>query len=107
MRVFIMFDKTLDEIIKRILNVITPDKIILFGSRARGNAREDSDYDLLIVKDDIKNTGKIEGEIYISFIGLEIPIDIILTTSEKLEKYKDTTGYVYKSALKDGIVVYG
>jgi predicted nucleotidyltransferase len=102
-----MPDKTLKEIIKRILKVITPDKIILFGSRARGNARNDSDYDLLIVKDDIINSNKIEGEIYISFVGLEAPVDIILTTSEKLEKYKDTIGYVYKSALKDGIVVYG
>jgi len=102
-----MPDKILNEIINRILKIITPDKIILFGSRAKGNARADSDYDLLIVKDGIKDSNKIEGEIYISFVGLETPVDIILTTSEKLEKYKDTLGYVYKSALKDGIVVYG
>jgi len=102
-----MPDKTLKDIIKRILNIITPDKIILFGSRARGNARTDSDYDLLIVKDEIINPNKIEADIYISFVGLEVPVDIILTTSEKLEKHKDTIGYVYKSALKDGIVVYG
>jgi predicted nucleotidyltransferase len=100
-------DSKLKEIIDRILQVLIPDKIILFGSRARGTAGENSDYDLLIIKDNLENANKIEGDIYISFVGLETPVDIILTTSEKLEKYKETIGYVYKSALKEGIVVYG
>lgn len=102
-----MPDKTLEEIINRILQVIIPDKIILFGSRARGEARADSDYDFLIIKKGITNIGKIEGNLYENFIGLEEPINIILTTPDKLEKYKDTLGYVYKPALKEGIVVYG
>lgn len=100
-------DATLKEIIDRILQILVPDKIILFGSRARGTAREDSDYDLIIIKDNLENAAKVEGEIYVNFVGLETPVDIILTTSEKLEKYKETVGFVYKSALKEGIVVYG
>jgi|GEM_PF-3640618 len=54
----------LDKIIKAILQVIIPDKIILFGSQARGDAKIDSDYDILIVKSGIANEFSIEGQIY-------------------------------------------
>ena len=43
-------DATLAEIIRRILAAGEPQKIVLFGSRARGDARADSDYDLLLVE---------------------------------------------------------
>lgn len=43
-------DPSLQEIVRRLLAVGTPQKIILFGSRARGDARPDSDYDLLVIE---------------------------------------------------------
>jgi uncharacterized protein len=101
-----MPDKTLEEIINRILQVITPDKIILFGSRARGEASPDSDYDLMIVKEGVTNTRRICGEIYQKFYGMKVPVDVLITTPEKLEKYKNTIGYVYKQVVEEGIVVY-
>ncbi|MCK7520992.1 MAG: nucleotidyltransferase domain-containing protein [Ignavibacteriales bacterium] len=58
-----MPDKKLEEIINRILKVIIPDKIILFGSRAKGNSRPESDYDILIIKSGPINEAKIEGDI--------------------------------------------
>lgn len=102
-----MSDKKLDEIIYRILQVIKPDKIILFGSRAKGNAQLESDYDLMVVKSNIENELKIEQNLYRNFIGLGVGVDIIVTTPEKLEKYKDTVGYIYKHVFNEGVVVYG
>ena len=43
-------DATLAQIIRRILAAGEPQKIVLFGSRAWGDARADSDYDLLLVE---------------------------------------------------------
>ena len=46
----IIQDQRLDDMIQRILAVGDPQKIVLFGSRASGKAREDSDYDLLLIE---------------------------------------------------------
>lgn len=103
-----MYDnKVLEKIIKAILQVITPDKIILFGSRARGDAQEDSDYDLLVIKSGIDNRREIAQDIYVKLVEVNASVDVIVETQENIEKYRDTIGSIIKPALKDGIVVYG
>ena len=102
-----MPDKKLEEIINRILQVIIPDKIILFGSRARGESREDSDYDILIIKSGIEDELKTENAIYRSFIGMIANADILVRTPEEVEKSKNKVVSVIKTAIKEGVVVYG
>jgi len=102
-----MPDKKLEEIINRILQVIIPDKIILFGSRARGEARPDSDYDLLVIKSGIKNERKIAQEIHIKLVGVDESVDVIVKTPESIEKSKKRFISIVKEALNEGIVVYG
>ena len=51
MREIVIDDTVLNEIVRRLVEAVDPDRIILFGSRARGDARPDSDIDLLIIKD--------------------------------------------------------
>lgn len=101
--------KVLNQIIEKILEVITPDKIILFGSRARGDARPDSDYDVLVIKDEIDNEIKITQKIYQAFLNIDelVSIDVVVASKHNVEKYKDNIGYILKPALKEGIVVYG
>jgi uncharacterized protein len=104
-----MSDKKLSEIINKILEVIIPDKIILFGSRARGDNRPDSDYDLLIIKSGVENKRKTAQKIYRILINVDTPagVDIIVKTPEDIEKSKDKVVSVVKEAIKEGIVVYG
>lgn len=105
-----MPDKTiLDKIINAILKVISPDKVILFGSQARGDARIDSDYDILVIKSGIENGAEIETEIYekLFYEDFIAPVDVLVATPEIVEKYKNSVGCVLKSALKDGILIYG
>jgi len=101
--------KILDKIIEAVLTVIIPDKIILFGSQARGDALPDSDYDILIIKSGIENERKIAQSIYRIFVDFDTPIgvDIIVKTPESVEKNRQMIVSVVKEALKEGIVIYG
>ncbi len=105
-----MTDKfTIEKILNAILKIIVPDKVILFGSRARGESHQTSDYDILVVKSGIENGTEIEGEIYESLFDEKVKatVDILVATPEIIEKYKDTSGCVIKPALKEGVVIYG
>jgi len=99
----------IDKIINAILQVIIPDKIILFGSQARGEAGPDSDYDILVIKSGIDNESKIEGQIYRKFIDFDIdkPVDVVVASPEIVEKYKNAIGCILNPALSEGIVIYG
>lgn len=100
-------DTTLDKIIQKILEIITPEKIILFGSRAKNLNKEDSDYDILIIKSGIKNKREISRKIYRNLLGTNASVDIIIEMPEIIDKYKDSIGYIYKNILQEGKVIYG
>jgi predicted nucleotidyltransferase len=81
-------------------------KIMLFGSRARGNPREDSDWDFFVIVD--KKLGfnekwDIIDEIKIKLAKLKIPNDVILKSEDEVEESKDDIGRITYYALKEGI----
>lgn len=97
--------KLLDKIIDRIVSVAHPEKIILFGSRARGDASPSSDIDLLIVKRGAHRR-KLAFEIYRNLIGVGCPVDLVVVTPEDIEKYGNSPALIIHPALKDGRVIY-
>ncbi|OGI02999.1 MAG: hypothetical protein A2Y25_03640 [Candidatus Melainabacteria bacterium GWF2_37_15] len=105
-----MPDKTIiDKILNAIFKVVIPDRVILFGSQARGDARPDSDYDILVIKAGIENGSEIEGEIYESLFDekVKVVVDVMVATPEIVEKYKNTIGCIIKPALREGKVIHG
>ncbi len=95
----------LDEIVRRIVEAAEPEKIILFGSAARGDARPDSDLDFLVVKAGAHRR-KLGVKIRRSLYGIRVPIDVIVATPEDLERYGNSPGLVFKPALTEGLVVF-
>jgi predicted nucleotidyltransferase len=84
-----------------------PLRIILFGSRARGTARVDSDVDLLVVLPAAGSSNiKKSAEIYAYLGPVGISKDIVVVTPEELEAYKDVNGTLIKPALQEGKVLY-
>ena len=83
-------------------------KIILFGSRARGDYNEYSDWDILIVTEE-KLDRKIEKNFYSdiswNFALNKMVTDIIIVSKEEFEKYKDLKGFIYYWANKEGILL--
>ena len=97
--------KVLDKIVRRIVKVAKPEKIIMFGSAARGEMGPNSDLDILVIAacDHRRNTAwKIRRELS----GIAFPIDIIVAKPEDIERYGDSIGLIYRPALRDGKVLY-
>ena len=96
----------LSEVVDRIVRKFHPVKIVLFGSWARGSAREDSDLDLLVVLARTEHTRKSAIQIGNSLSNLPISKDIIVTTPEDIEKHGKTAGNILLPALTEGKVIY-
>ncbi|MFH1052441.1 MAG: nucleotidyltransferase domain-containing protein [bacterium] len=102
-----MIEKSkIDEIVKRIAIAYNPDKIILFGSYAWGSPNEDSDIDLLIIRDSEQPRHKRAGEIWKHLYGSLIPIDIIVYTNDEILREKVNKHSFIYSAINSGIVLY-
>ena len=95
----------LAEIVNRIVRVAQPEKIILFGSAARGKVERDSDYDLLVIKT-CPNRRKLTDLIYRSLIGVGHAVDIVVATPEDVKKYGDNPVLILEPALREGIILY-
>ena len=99
-------DTLIEEIIRRILSVTRPDRIILFGSATTGEMTRDSDIDLLIVEPD---PGDRQGEyvrIRKALRGMGYPFDLILISTQWFEESKNVIGGIAYPANKYGKVIY-
>ncbi|MEK9148691.1 MAG: nucleotidyltransferase domain-containing protein [Candidatus Desantisbacteria bacterium] len=96
----------IDEIKKRIVENIMPEKIILFGSYAEGTPTKESDLDLLIVKDSNLPTLAENRKVRKMLSGSGIPVDVIVKTAREFETYKDIIGTIIYPANRFGRVIY-
>ena len=96
----------LADIVSRIVTVAKPEKIILFGSAARGQMGPNSDVDLLVIKSGRFNRGRLVEELYMRMEGADEAVDIVVATPEDVQAYGDTPWLVIGPALKEGTVVY-
>ena len=98
--------KKIEYITKRIVDLVHPRKIFLFGAAARNEMSKDSDIDLMVVMDKGIERRKTAQQLYRNIKDAGIPFDILVATEEDLQKHKDNLGLIYRTALLDGKVVY-
>lgn len=94
----------LDEVIHWIVEVAQPERIILFGSAAHGEAGPDGDLELPVVAD-VEHRRETERRIYRRLVGVGIPVDVVVTARD-IGRYGDGRGLVIRPALREGKVVY-
>jgi predicted nucleotidyltransferase len=99
-------DATLAEIIRRILAAGEPQKIVLFGSRARGDARADSDYDLLLVEQSELPRHKRAARYRRALIGLAGAKDILVWTPDEVAQWREVPNAFVTTAVQEGVVLY-
>lgn len=99
-------DAKLKEIVGRLVEAVDPDRIIMFGSRARGDSKPDSDLDLLIVKDSNEPRHRRAIAAYNALTGLGIPTDIIWRTAAEIAEWSRVPNHVTTRAIREGKVLY-
>ena len=103
-----MSNKEVLNTIKSVIHSFLPDaRVLLFGSRARGDFNKDSDFDLLIItmqdfpdREKITCTGKIRKALV---DVIKTPFDIIFHSKEEVEAYKNYYGHIVRYAMKEAI----
>lgn len=99
-------DEKIKEIVRRIVDGFDPEKIILFGSHARGKAGPDADFDLLVVMRVAGSKRKEATRIDLALYGVDMPVDLIVVTPEEVERFRDVIGTIIYPALREGKVLY-
>lgn len=92
--------------VDRIVRNFNPERIILFGSYARGTPNFHSDIDLLVIMENC--TKRRETAVKIRKLLRSAPIakDVVVTTTGNIEKYGNVPGYVIYNALQEGVMLY-
>jgi predicted nucleotidyltransferase len=96
----------LETLVRRIVEVARPDRIVLFGSAARGEMGPDSDLDVLVVKSGVEHRRRLAREIYMNLSGVGVGVDVIVLTPEDIEAQRDSVGSIVGPALDEGRVIH-
>jgi uncharacterized protein len=96
-------DPRLQEAVRRLVGDLHPRAIVLFGSRARGAARADSDYDLLVISDQIRDY----DEVYRPVVGCGLPCDVVPCSTKAWKDSENDAGGVLRDARDEGVLLYG
>lgn len=100
-------DPLVESVVQRIAEAIQPEKIILFGSKAKGTARQDSDIDLLIIKDAMQSKRDLKLRIRRLFPHQNFSMDLFVLTTEEFQKQQRVANTIARSAVQEGKVCYG
>jgi predicted nucleotidyltransferase len=99
-------EEKLREVVRRIASRFDPERIILFGSRARGDAVEDSDADLLVVM-------RVEGSrrqaalaVDFALLSIDLAVDLFVIRPEEFERDRNLVGTLAWPAANEGKVLY-
>jgi UTP:GlnB (protein PII) uridylyltransferase len=103
-------DELIDEMARRIVREVDPQRIILFGSWARGQANEQSDVDFLVVEREPfgqnRSRRREAARIWRCLSGFRVPADILVYSVSEVTQWKDSSHHVIAKALREGKVLY-
>ena len=100
-------EKKIDAIKNKIVNTVSPETIILFGSYAKGEPTEESDLDIVVIWDSDFNPHKRNLFLSRLFPGRDFSLDIFAFTKGEAEKLKNVKGTILYEAFHYGKVIYG
>lgn len=95
-----------DLVINTIKEISKPDKIYLFGSYVTGKTKENSDLDVCIIKNNVKDKHKELLEVKRKLFNIGIPLDILLLNQQSFKKRQDVWGTIQYEIVHNGVKVY-
>jgi len=100
-------DQAVDAAIRALADGAHPQKIVLFGSYARGDATADSDLDLLVIEDEVPDRAGEMVRLRRLLRPLRIPADVLVYSADEVQRWGGQPGSALYWALREGKVVYG
>lgn len=97
----------IDSAVQALVSAAQPRRIVLFGSHARGDARDDSDLDLLVVEDEVPDRAGEMVRLRRVLRPLRIPVDILVASVDEVERGAAQPGHVLYWAAQEGRELYG
>jgi predicted nucleotidyltransferase len=95
-----------EEVTRRILETVQPQRVLLFGSSVRGDFTKDSDLDVLVIVRGPVHRRQLAQKINRNLHGVGAPVDIVVATEEDIAQYGDKLGTILRPALLEGQVLY-
>ncbi len=99
-------NELIKEIVRRIVTVADPEKVVLFGSYARGQQTEYSDVDILVIKKSSLPRHRRAAPIRLALADLPIDKDILVFTPEEEGEWVTASASVLATAIREGKVLY-
>lgn len=99
-------DHMTEQIVARVLRRMRPLRIVLFGSRAKGQARLDSDYDLLVIAHSDQPRYRRSAPLYAELADLPLEVDALVYTPDEVAAWQNVSESLVSTAIREGIVLY-
>ena len=103
-------DTLLARMVQVIVDEVDPEQVILFGSRARGDADADSDVDLIVIESasfgEDRDRNVEETRLWRALAGFHVPTDLLVYSRDEVEYWRDSLNNVLARALREGRVLY-
>lgn len=99
-------DELLVEVVRRIRSVGSPQKIMLFGSWARGTARPDSDLDLLIIEESDLPRWRRSARYRRALCGVFPAKDLLVWTPQEIDAWRLVPNAFISTVLREGKLLY-
>lgn len=100
-------DPILDEIVRRLVAAVQPEAVFLFGSRARGDATDESDYDVLLLVDEPESEHyELACRGYAALLGFGIPVDILVMDRAQFERRRRAVSSLPATVEREGKLLY-
>jgi predicted nucleotidyltransferase len=96
----------IERTVRSIVDAADPERIVLFGSFARGDATEDSDLDLLVIEREVADRAQEMVRLRRVLRPLRVPVDVLVFSSDEVAEWGDQPGSALYWSLREGKVVY-
>ncbi len=99
-------DGLIRDIVRRIVETVQPEKVILFGSRARGDARPNSDFDMLVIKQSDEPRYRRSIPLYVALADLPVEVEVMVYTPEEVDEWSQVPQAFVTTAVREGTAIY-
>lgn len=99
-------DNVVRDIVRRIVETAQPEKVVLFGSRARGDAPPNSDFDILIIEHSNEPRHRRSIPLYVALADLPVEVEVFVYTPEEVEEWREVPQAFVTTAVREGTTIY-